>query len=679
MANFSKLKVTELRAELKSRGLPTDGLKNVLVARLEAAETEDGSDSENTVQGDPTKIDTASAASPDTVSPVLPSPSAGAESLPDAPLPESAEAADFEAVEQNTTTIEHSADQTPVPTAQNETSIDLQQPIESNDKHQSALPSVEPQEAMDDRQKRKRRSKSPSLSAADTARKRFRTDTDTEADNEGNKVSVSRSEDEEVVEHNPVTSEGIYATTKEVPQEGHEKELDLTTVDTSMEDVNIETATETATERGDTDMKYGEEGAGVYRTEARRDSRFKNLFAGESNQDERMAEPSEPDTEQDRSIQPATHPATPALYIRDIMRPLNAAQLKSHIASLAAAPGQEPDPEVIVDFYIDSIRTHAFISFTSVTAASRVRSALHDRIWPDEKTRKPLWIDFVPVDKVREWVEIEQASNPGRAIGKKWEVVYDMDVDRNVTVALQDVLSMPRQTPFQKQSFSAPTPQQQPVQPRIQTQGSGVLSVPNNPDSQSRLDQLFKSTTTKPKLYFKPVSQEVADRRLDALDAATSKKMTPGQSLDGPVNRYTFEDDSLVDRGPEIFPGIRPPPGFRGPSFGGEFSGGASRGRADRGIDRGGDRGGFNDRGGYHDRGGYRGRGAHGGGRSGYGPPDRDPYPVSDRRGYRGDRGARGERGGYGRDSYRGGGGESDRRYDSYRGDRRDSRDYGRR
>ena len=301
------------------------------------------------------------------------------------------------------------------------------------------------------------------------------------------------------------------------------------------------------------------------------------------------------EAEPDRIIAPAIHPATAALYIRDFMRPINENQLKAYLADLATAPGQEPDSDVITTFYVDAIRTHAFISFTSVSAASRVRTAIHDRKWPEETTRKPLWADYVPVDKVETWIQEELSTQGGgRPASKRWEVNYDVDDDRTVTAWLQESTNHPRPI--------APTRQpSMPVPPSsVPPQRKGIEGAPLGPRSDqvrvraatnlTTLDQLFKCTSAKPALYWQPVAKEIADKRLDNIDFATSKA-AQGQRVTGEINRYTFEDgDVLVDRGPEIFPGIRPPPGHPSSRGWGYRGGGRGGNRDGRGFPRASDR-----------------------------------------------------------------------------------------
>ncbi|KAG4443897.1 hypothetical protein IFR05_000663 [Cadophora sp. M221] len=654
MTDFSKLKVPELRAELKRRGLPQSGLKNVLVDRLIAAENEEGSESEATIQA----LDTHSAAatSPDTASPVLPP---SADGLPDAPpqtAPEEAvetptEAPAPEQIPQDSSMVE---EQSELPPSQPTTTIESSQPPETKDSHQSALPSVEPTEANEDRQKRKRRSQSPPPSATDSARKRFRPSDDNaiEATTTHGDGGLVEEHGVDAGEMNIAAGEGVAAA----------ESSEIAVVDIKMDGVEAEGEAVGEYQEQKTDIALGDgegqgkgenpepelEGASNENSASRRDSRFKNLFPETSAQsstapaamgDIRESEEFEPE----RNISPAIHPATPALYIRDFMRPLNPAQLQAHLAHLAAPPGHDDDPDVIIKFYVDPIRTHVFVSFAKVSAAARVRSALHDRIWPDEKTRKPLWVDFIPAEKVQEWIDLEQDNKSGGRAGKKWEINYNVDDDRHVTATLQEAGGIPGSS----QSIAAPSlPKSSPQN----AQPIRNMNIPTGPllirgqaavvtTGRERLDVLFKCTTAKPALYWQPVSKERVERRLDRLDGALSKDAAAGRPIQGDIHRYTFEDgDILVDRGPEIFPGIRPPPGFRGPS------GFPARGSG----------------GGFPPRGGFGGQ----------------PY-----------RGAGQNFSGRGYDSYRGGtssgrdggsrGGGRDRDRDDRRDDRRFSRDYG--
>ncbi|KAL9608273.1 MAG: hypothetical protein Q9167_006882 [Letrouitia subvulpina] len=307
------------------------------------------------------------------------------------------------------------------------------------------------------------------------------------------------------------------------------------------------------------------------------DPRFKNLLPPSSKRDlspDPHALKSDPG---DRAVRPALHPATSTLYIRDIMRPLNAANLKIHLVALATAPGTSPNPDLLLEFFLDSIRTHCLVKFANVSAASRVRSGLHDRVWPDEKNRKPLWVDFVPEEKLEKWIEVENTVSAGRGqAAKRWEVVYENEAN-GVNAYLQEVGSngsglRTTQVPAPR-TESGHDVQSVPLRP--------MTKEPERPSSQSgpridggkgfkALDDLFKSTTAKPKLYYLPVSDRIVARRLDQIAEGR------GGGRSNEMRRYTFDDDVLVDRGPEFSRRGRGPRGS-GSYQGGHFNRGGYR------------------------------------------------------------------------------------------------------
>lgn len=293
-------------------------------------------------------------------------------------------------------------------------------------------------------------------------------------------------------------------------------------------------------------------------TPQKQDVRFKGLFTSIGPEKTRPPQPPVDTEMEDVAVEPALHAATAALYIDGLMRPLQPAALKNHLLSVASPPGKSPNPDLIVDFYLDPIKTHCFVTFVDVSTASRARNSLHGTVWPDEKNRKSLFVDFIPEHKVQDWIRMEEDARGQRGRPPRWEVKYKRGDEVEAILEQID----PENAGTHTSRGSAPTEFAQPPPrgPRAKTQptdrrpngpsGTGAGSLPAQ--GFESLDQLFESTTTKPKLFYLPVPRAVADRRLDRFDDLLRKGSFPRRGGDE-TRKYSFVDDDLfVDLGPEF-------------------------------------------------------------------------------------------------------------------------------
>lgn len=250
---------------------------------------------------------------------------------------------------------------------------------------------------------------------------------------------------------------------------------------------------------------------------------------------------------------PSAHPPTSALYIRELMRPLRSEMVEEYIIDLVTPQGSQPDSSFIEDFYLDQIRTHAFVKLSSVSAAQRVRTAMHDQVWPNERNRKPLWVDFIPSDSMKEWIDLEESGARGNA--HRWEVVYEQEGD-SVTavhrVAGSDTKSFTKPPPTGPAAGSGPGP----VYPGIEAAPRGPRGR-GGPSARLNNSNSYQ-TQANPPLPYQPLSEDIAQRRVENMRSFYSS--TPPYDLGKDYHRYTFESsDSFVDRGTEVFIGIRPP------------------------------------------------------------------------------------------------------------------------
>lgn len=273
---------------------------------------------------------------------------------------------------------------------------------------------------------------------------------------------------------------------------------------------------------------------------------------------------------------------TRALHISGFLRPPAPETLRTHLHALVNPFDQGTDDDAIELFHLDHVKTHAFVIFNETAQAIRARSAFQQAHWPCESARRPLRADFVPARKVRDWIAEEERAGSGKADDRRWEARYGKNEEGNATTAFcarpsegSGPLPHHSQAPL-KQPSPLPAPQRNfnqsaagnvntiPLGTRMRMSSrlaSTPLGRPYMPGT-SDLDTPHVSglTLAKPAITWEPVPRDLALRRLEALRFHYTKRGNRDLGREDEIDRYTFEAGSVfVDRGVEVFVGIRPP------------------------------------------------------------------------------------------------------------------------
>lgn len=563
-SDWASLKVVELKAELQSRGLSTKGVKADLVRRLAEADADAAATSEDQeAAGSPNGDIARPADDAPQGEDVVAQHSSGDKSP-------ATEGVDVNMTDDAPITIATQSEGVAEPVARDAAAEQLTVP-QLDASNTPLLPSVPAHDASLDLQKRKRRSSTPppSTKRAKQEEERHAEEQEDVVDYETGDLSGSpekKSLNGATEIHGREETGAVEAEVHRVAEpaaihapnalEASGEEADLTRA--AAEDASKALSVTQSPERN-TRLEVSGEDAFMRRVAIGRHSEAPSQTSQPSQHrggdrsdvnQQPHRESAAPDIEQSP---PSAHPPTSALYIRELMRPLRSETVEEYIVDLVTPQGSQPDPSLIEDFYLDQIRTHAFVKLVSVSTAQRVRAAMHDQIWPNERNRKPLWVDFIPPDSMREWIDQEESGARGNA--HRWEVVYEQDGDR--------VVAVHRAAGLDSKSFSKPPPTGPaagsgpgPVYPGIEAaprgpRGRGGPPVrPNNPN--------LLQTHANPPLSYQPLGEDIAQRRVENMRSFYSS--IPSHDLGKDYHRYTFENsDSFVDRGTEVFIGIRPP------------------------------------------------------------------------------------------------------------------------
>lgn len=566
MTDWSSLRVVDLKAELSSRGLSTKGVKADLVQRLTEDDENAAQPEEEPATADVTAVNEAAST---------------VEAAPEREISEPQSVA--KEISSTDTTANDSASTQPQPAINAETETEAKvvpsqepAPIENHtaqaENGQQPSPDIALQslDAAADLQKRKRRSSTPppSTKRARQEGERLNEDREDVVDFENGDISISPKKSQNGIEKKEGSTDDVEMVEgfKRKEDSADEKSVEASQQQSSAPGPNSDTKAMAMSEQPELPTTTLAPTEDVALNETGEDAYAKRVAIAESQSvlptqskhdphDDGQLDASQSQgaqAEEEPPVIPSLHTPTSALYIRELMRPLRSEVMEQHIVDLVTPSGKEINPELIRDFYLDQIRTHAFVLLASIPAAQRVRAALHNQIWPNERNRKMLWVDFIPDESIKEWIAKEESA-PRSA---RWEVVYEQDGGNTVAVH--------REIGSDSKSFSRPPPtgpaatagpvypgiEAAPRGPRGGSGGGGGRPPYQNPHN--------RQTDTKPQLTYTPKDEDVARRRMENMRSFYARD--PPADLGKDYHRFTFESaDSFVDRGREVFIGIRPP------------------------------------------------------------------------------------------------------------------------
>ncbi|GAX85411.1 hypothetical protein CEUSTIGMA_g12827.t1 [Chlamydomonas eustigma] len=213
------------------------------------------------------------------------------------------------------------------------------------------------------------------------------------------------------------------------------------------------------------------------------------------------------------SPKPTPPPATPTLrlYIDGLMRPFTEATLRE----LLSETGK------VVDLWLPALKTHAVVTFDSEEGAEATRQALYLKKWPlgTKKVLQPRFISLEEAEKEKLSVSGNGATaqlgrgaqvmvspksgipQPARAPGAGLAAAAAAAAAADVSVAAPRVPTTPRNGATDTNavdSKDAAGDKEEVAEPTAVEEEENVL----------KLDDLFRKTTTKPFLYYLPLSEE---------------------------------------------------------------------------------------------------------------------------------------------------------------------------
>ncbi|XP_061344721.1 uncharacterized protein LOC133290618 [Gastrolobium bilobum] len=206
------------------------------------------------------------------------------------------------------------------------------------------------------------------------------------------------------------------------------------------------------------------------------------------------------DAPKERIVPPSQRAPTNSLRIDQFLRPFT---LKS-VQKLLGKTGN------VISFWMDQIKTHCYITYTSVEEAIETRNAVYNLQWPPNGGRL-LVADYVDPQEVKMKLEAPPTQ------------VAPVSSDSTVPPAIKALNSQPKPSPIQHREqplIPATLPPPPPLSKPLPAARERLPPPPPLPEKFDQpivtLDDLFRKTRATPRVYYLPLSEEQVAAKLAA-------------------------------------------------------------------------------------------------------------------------------------------------------------------
>ncbi|XP_055835610.1 uncharacterized protein LOC129904105 [Solanum dulcamara] len=202
------------------------------------------------------------------------------------------------------------------------------------------------------------------------------------------------------------------------------------------------------------------------------------------------------DSPKERFVPKSSKTATTSLKIENFLRPFT---LKA-VQELLARTGE------VCSFWMDQIKTHCYVTYSSVEEAIETRNAVYNLQWPPNGGRL-LAADFVDPQQVQTKIEGQEPASPPKVTSPA------------VPPASSSFQAPPAQQQGRKQqaelehSLARQPPLAPPSAPPTKEMLPSPVADKNDPPIVT-LDDLFRKTKATPRIYYLPLTDEEVAKKL---------------------------------------------------------------------------------------------------------------------------------------------------------------------